>query len=746
VGPKRWYDDTDGDGKGNPAIVLDNCDKPTGFVDNPDDADPACAAGHRDVCNECDGPGIPAGKCNCAGAVEDACHQCGGPGIPKGACDCDGTAPRRWYEDKDGDGKGDPAVILENCTQPSGFVENSSDSDPGCEIPRDQCHVCHGTGIPAGKCDCQATAPDVCNVCFGDGKSCLGCDGVPNSGKTLDACGKCGGDNSSCAGCDGKPGSGKVVDICGVCGGTGFPANTCSCQGALPPTWYADVDGDGKGDPAVSQVACDQPSGYVNNGTDPYPGCNGVPDICNACNGPGWPTDTCSCAGLAKTLWYQDLDNDGLGDPAKSVRACTQPAGYVSNPQDTDPLCAPGHRDACGQCDGPGIPAGKCDCQGHVLDVCQQCGGSGWPTGTCNCAGALPGNWYGDSDNDGKGDPAVVLAACNQPGGYVANASDTDPTCGSARDACGTCGGTTVGTCPLVGKYAVRSTVFAKGKSGSTVSGSKAINFTLVDISVNGDGTLRLVEQSCYSESQPITGTTVYSWSKPEWAQAMPPVERTLTRNPNGDGTWIRTDAPYNLGWSPSRRPGTCSDSDASATVAPLPVTPTWLWASNAGSTCVCNRSTDAMPPFDKTAPYDCRLLDTDHDGYPGVSVFGSTDKPAGPDSNAGGFSWARMMLASIPSGRWTITPNAQRNHTATVADTGQSSIIGCTGGGVILSACSAVTGQPLGTVCAERFNKGQFKPVDATYTCSNVVTNRDQLFNSANDGPLPTDVECPPP
>jgi len=62
---------------------------------------------------------------------------------------------------------------------------------------------------------------DVCGVCAGDGKSCLGCDNKPNSGKVKDVCGVCGGDGKSCLGCDGKPKSGKVFDACHVCGGDG---------------------------------------------------------------------------------------------------------------------------------------------------------------------------------------------------------------------------------------------------------------------------------------------------------------------------------------------------------------------------------------------------------------------------------------------------------------------------------------------------------------------------------------------
>lgn len=102
----------------------------------------------------------------------------------------------------------------------------------------------------------SSVSNDVCNVCGGDGKSCLGCDGVPNrcssapnisivlfpisvfgasksnqicltsptlpllSGKVVDICGICGGDGSSCSGCD-NPDSGRVRDDCGVCNGKG---------------------------------------------------------------------------------------------------------------------------------------------------------------------------------------------------------------------------------------------------------------------------------------------------------------------------------------------------------------------------------------------------------------------------------------------------------------------------------------------------------------------------------------------
>jgi hypothetical protein len=44
---------------------------------------------------------------------------------------------------------------------------------------------------------------DACGVCGGNNGTCLGCDRVPLSGKTVDACGVCGGNGSTC--CIPKP-------------------------------------------------------------------------------------------------------------------------------------------------------------------------------------------------------------------------------------------------------------------------------------------------------------------------------------------------------------------------------------------------------------------------------------------------------------------------------------------------------------------------------------------------------------
>ncbi len=181
-----------------------------------------------------------------------------------------------------------------------------------------------------------------------------------------------------------------VVDPCGVCDGPGAS------------NWYQDTDGDGLGDPNTIQSSCDQPAGFVANSDDDNDACNGSVDVCGVCNGSG------------ESIWYQDLDSDGLGDPNTSQSACEQPAGYVSNANDDADDCN-GVVDECGVCNGPG-----------------------------------PAIWYHDGDGDGLGDPNFSQEACEQPATFVSNAEDDNDTCSGVLDQCGVCdgdGSTCVG-CP----------------------------------------------------------------------------------------------------------------------------------------------------------------------------------------------------------------------------------------------------------------------------------------------------------
>jgi len=110
----------------------------------------------------------------------------------------------------------------------------------------------------------------------------------------------------------------ETVDDCGICGGTGSQ------------TYYEDLDGDGMGNPDVSIISCCAVGGYVTDNSD-TDDCPGIVNECGICDGGDIPDGICDCDGTPETLYYADMDGDGLGDPCNSISTCVQPDGYVTN-------------------------------------------------------------------------------------------------------------------------------------------------------------------------------------------------------------------------------------------------------------------------------------------------------------------------------------------------------------------------------------------------------------------------------
>jgi len=117
---------------------------------------------------------------------------------------------------------------------------------------------------------------------------------------------------------DGDPNTGNDHSVNGVCVGVGIQ------------TWYADLDGDGYGNPSSTVNAFSAPSGYVQDGSDcddsdsdVYPGATEVFDgIDNDCDA---SIDDNAVDGQT---FYRDLDLDGYGVSNDFVVAGTAPAGY----------------------------------------------------------------------------------------------------------------------------------------------------------------------------------------------------------------------------------------------------------------------------------------------------------------------------------------------------------------------------------------------------------------------------------
>jgi len=158
----------------------------------------------------------------------------------------------------------------------------------------------------------------------------------------------------------------------------------------VPPTWYADADGDGHGAALSTRAACAAPDGFVADGTDcddtdaaVFPGapevCGGRDDDCD-----GLVDDLDPSLGGSLPQWVPDADGDGVAAPggADVVGSCAAPADHVALPgagepvdcDDDDPASFPGATEVCDGADN--------DCDGDIDD---------------------------DVDPDGPGDPTAYL-------------------------------------------------------------------------------------------------------------------------------------------------------------------------------------------------------------------------------------------------------------------------------------------------------------------------------------------------
>ena len=399
--PVNWYRDLDGDGYGNPSVSQSSCTQPNGYVLNNTDCNDNninVHPGATEVCNNVDD--------DCDGQIDEG-------------------VTTTFYQDNDGDGFGNPSVAQQACSAPNGFVVNNTDCNDGNAainpntiwyLDADNDNYYTGSGVTqcaspgAGYKMSGLTGGGDCN----DNNAAIN----PNTIWYLDA------DNDNYYSGSGvtqctSPGAGYKMS--GLTGGSDcndnnsniHPAAVEICnnidddcdgqidEGAQSVSWYRDLDGDGFGNAAVSQLSCTQPNGYVLSNTD----CNdnninvhpGATEICNNVD------DDCDGQvdeGAQSTNWYRDQDGDGYGNPSVSQSSCIQPNGYVLNNTDCNDNSAnvhPGATEVCNSVDD--------DCDGQIDE-------------------GVTTTFYRDNDGDGFGSPAVTQQACSAPPGYASNSTD----------------------------------------------------------------------------------------------------------------------------------------------------------------------------------------------------------------------------------------------------------------------------------------------------------------------------------
>ena len=312
-----------------------------------------------------------------------------------------------WYRDADGDGYGTSATTTASCTQPTGYVRNSSDYDD--------------------------TTVNITNI-------------VPST-FYRDA--------------DGDTYGSPTVSVYYSVKPAGYVTNNLDCadgDATLNPTtvWYRDTDGDGYGTSATSTASCTQPIGYVRNSSDYddttvnitniapqtfYRDADGdtygsqTASVYYSVKPAGYVTNNTDCNDGDATLnpttvWYRDADGDGYGTNNTTTTSCTQPIGYVRNTSDYDDTTvnitniAPQtfYRDADGDAYGS-----------TTVSIYYSVKPTGYVTNNTDCndsdASLNPATlWYRDADGDGYGTSATTTASCTQPTGYVRNSSDYNDT------------------------------------------------------------------------------------------------------------------------------------------------------------------------------------------------------------------------------------------------------------------------------------------------------------------------------
>ena len=286
---------------------------PSGFEGDCDDSDSSTWPGAPEYCDTVDS--------DCDGDLEDD----------------DAVDTSTWYADFDGDGWGDSATSQVACVQPTGFISDGTDCDDGdAAVNPGAIEICDGLDD-----DCDGLFdhddPDVTDAVLWfpdsdvDGYGDLGvtgalyCMGAEPSGWTVDATDCDDGDPAQ------HPGASEYCN-----------AEDDDCDGSIDEddaldvlSWYADVDRDGYGDPAVLDVDCAQPLGFVaaelatdcddSNPTTNPGATEGVAD--------GVDSD---CDGLE--LCYEDADGDGYGSAStvgSSDLSCSG-AGESSSATDCD--------------------------------------------------------------------------------------------------------------------------------------------------------------------------------------------------------------------------------------------------------------------------------------------------------------------------------------------------------------------------------------------------------------------------
>ncbi len=398
-----WYADTDGDSYGDPTAYRESCASPAGYVADATDCDDTLA-------------GINPGATESCNGLDD---DCDGSVDPTTSVDA-----LTWYADADGDSYGDPGSATAACDVPAGYTADDTDCDDtndnvspvGLETCNGLDDDCDGVIDPDTAFDALPWYADTDGDAYGDASASV-LDCAQPRGYIAD------GTDCDDGRADINPGANELCDAldededCDGLVDDGDPSADPTTFG----TWYADGDGDGYGDPAVLSTGCEQPSGYIVDGTDcddtrsgVHPGasenCDAL-DVDEDCDGLAEDDDP-SVSTATYDTWYEDGDGDGYGSTV-TLDACDVPSGYTGADDDCDDADAsvsPAATEVCdgidNDCDGT-VDSSACTCLVDFNDAYTTYGSRANPTLYYGAYGLTftMDSGYGLIGGDAYGDP-----------------------------------------------------------------------------------------------------------------------------------------------------------------------------------------------------------------------------------------------------------------------------------------------------------------------------------------------------